>query len=135
MVDSPHFLYVEDDLRSRKVMLTLLERVMKFSNVTIFEDSSNFTDQLHSLPTPPDVIFLDIQMGPIDGYQMLEIIRGIPEYQNTTVIAMTANVMSHDVEKLKQSSFNGLIGKPILSHVFPQLIDKILKNEPVWFVP
>jgi CheY-like chemotaxis protein len=51
------------------------------------------------------------------------------------VIAMTANVMSHDVEHLKKAGFSGLIGKPILKEVFPQLVKNILNGEAVWYVP
>lgn len=62
-------------------------------------------------------------------------IRADENYKDTTVIAMTANVMSHDVDKLKKAGFNGLIGKPILKENFPQHIERLLAGEPVWYVP
>jgi CheY-like chemotaxis protein len=134
-MDEPVFLYVEDDLLSRKVVDTILTRVMKFANLTVFEDSCDFAQRLQNLPNVPDIIFLDIQIGPIDGYKMLQVIRSLADYEDAVVIAMTANVMSHDVEQLKQAGFNGLVGKPLLSHVFPKLVEKIIANESVWFVP
>ena len=131
----PHFLYVEDDMRSRKVVELLLSRVMGYEHVTIFEDSANFMERVRALPTIPDVIFLDVQIKPHDGYAMINMLRSDPTYQKATIIAMTANVMSHDVEQLQQVGFSGLIGKPILKENFPDLVKKLLAGESVWYIP
>ena len=130
----PVILYVEDDMNSRKVMSLLLQRVMKLS-VTIFENSANFIENVNQLPTLPNVVFLDIQMQPFDGYQVLTMLREDGRFNDTIIIAMTANVMSHDVEQLKKAGFNGLIGKPIMKDVFPHLVERILARESVWYVP
>lgn len=109
--------------------------VLGFSQLTMFEDSANFLERLKSLPHKPDVIFLDIQMQPYDGYQVLDMIRREPDYRQATVIAMTANVMAHDVEELQRVGFDGLIGKPLRKKLLPQLIERILSGERIWFVP
>lgn len=131
----PVFLYVEDDVLSRKVMLTLITKVLKFQRITIWEDSTNFAERLALLNPIPDIIFLDVQIRPYDGYEMLRMLRSEPAFQDSIIIAMTANVMSHDVEKLQKAGFSGLIGKPIMKDIFPQLIDKVLQGQPIWFVP
>jgi CheY-like chemotaxis protein len=129
------FLYIEDDALSRRVIQILLINVMGFSKVTLFENSANLQERISALPAAPDVVFLDMQMRPLNGFEALKILRGDPRFEAATIIAMTANVMSHDIEALKKAGFDGLIGKPILNDVFPQLIEKILGGEPVWFVP
>ena len=134
MSESTNVLYVEDDCNSRKVMSLLLERVMKLP-LTVFENSANIMENINHLESQPNIIFLDIQMQPYDGYQVLKLLRADERFQDTTIIAMTANVMSHDVEQLKQAGFNGLIGKPIMKDVFPQLMERILVGEAVWYVP
>ncbi len=121
----PTFLYVEDDMLSRRVMQVMLNSVLGYSKVELFENSANFLGRLHGLASPPDVIFLDVQIGPHDGYAMLEMLRGDPCLKDATVIAMTANVMSHDVDKLRKAGFSGLIGKPILKDIFPELVERI----------
>ena len=131
----PHFLYVEDDMRSRKVVELLLTKVMGYRDVTIFEDSGNFMERVRALAQVPDVIFLDVQIAPHDGYEMIKMLRSQPDYQQTTIIAMTANVMSHDVEQLQRVGFSGLIGKPILKENFSDLVDKLLNGEQVWYIP
>ncbi|SRR5260221_12424146 len=132
---NPRFLYVEDDPYSRQIIEIILKREMHLSNLVIFENSTNFLDRIHALPAAPDIIFLDIQIRPHDGYAMLEMLRNDSQYRNVTIIAMTANVMSHDVEKLQRAGFSGLIGKPIMRDVFSQLIGNILAGKPVWYVP
>jgi two-component system, cell cycle response regulator DivK len=129
------FLYVEDDGMSREIVEILFKMVMGYPNLIVFEDSANFMERLRALPKVPSLIMLDVQVGPHDAYQMLTMLRSDPAYEKTIVIAMTANVMSYDVEKLKQAGFNGLIGKPIMRDAFPGLIAKLAAGEPVWYVP
>jgi len=135
MIDNPIFLYVEDDPNSRMVLEVLIKRVMGYKDLTIFADSKDFESRVLALDTKPNVIFLDIQIGPYDGYEMLKMLRAMPDYQDTIIIAMTANVMSHDVEQLKKVGFDSLIGKPIVKDIFPELVDRILSNEDVWYIP
>jgi two-component system sensor histidine kinase/response regulator len=132
---SPAFLYIEDDAMSRRIIDVMLRQVMGFSNTTIFDNSADFLEKVHALPAVPDVIFLDVQIRPHDGYAVLKLLREDSSYRDVPVIAMTANVMSHDVEHLKKAGFSGLIGKPILKEIFPQLVKNILNGEAVWYVP
>ncbi|MBI5959702.1 MAG: response regulator [Chloroflexi bacterium] len=130
----PTFLYVEDDQLSREIMRMLITRVMGYSNLTMFDENSNFLERLHALPSVPDVIFLDIQMQPYSGYEMLNMLRSDPTFQQSKIIAMTASVMATDVQAFKTAGFDGLIGKPIMRLVFPELLRQVLAGESVWFV-
>jgi two-component system cell cycle response regulator DivK len=134
IITDPIFLYVEDDPKSRMVVKVMIERVLSYEQLIVFEDSQHFAKRILTLDPKPNVIFLDIQVTPIDGYQMLDILRH-NGYEDTVVVAMTANVMSHDVEKLRAVGFDGLIGKPLLNDTFPQLVARILQGESVWYVP
>ncbi len=130
----PAFLYVEDDELSREVMRLLLVNVLGYAQVMMFEDSRQFIDNIRALPAVPDVIFLDIQVRPHDGYEMLKLLRGEAAYRQAKVIAMTASVMATDVAALKAAGFNGMIGKPIMRQAFPDLLARILAGESIWFV-
>ncbi len=134
-IPNPAFIYVEDDLPSRQIMSILFRRVLNLSNVRIYENSANLVDKLADLHPLPAIFFIDIQMKPHDGYEVLHMLRANPFYANSTIIAMTANVMSHDVEKLKAAGFDGLIGKPIDQALFPQHVSRILQGQPLWFIP
>ena len=132
---NPAILYVEDDRFSRKVVQVLFDEVMELTKLTVFENSEAFLTKVEALPNKPELIFLDIQMKPIDGFAMLELLRNHNDYRSATIIALTANVMAHDVEKLKQVGFDGLIGKPIMSDIFPELVKRIVDGEAIWYIP
>lgn len=131
----PVFVYLEDDANSRMIVKVLLTRVMDFKHLTSFEDSDDLMTRLEQLSPQPNVFFIDIQMKPLDGYEVLKLLREDARYREATMIAMTANVMSHDVEQLKTAGFDGLIGKPILNDTFPQLIERILDGQSIWYIP
>jgi CheY-like chemotaxis protein len=131
----PKFLYVEDDPMSREVLRILILRVMGYKDLTLFDSSDKFLEKLRAVPYIPDVIFLDIQMSQHDGYELLQMIRAESAYKDSKVIAMTANVMASDVQGLRKVGFDGLIGKPLLKDVFPDLLKRILDGESIWFVP
>jgi CheY-like chemotaxis protein len=133
MSNKPTFLYVEDDANSREVMQLLMANVLDYP-LTVFEDSADFLEKFRALPQKPDVIFLDIHMLPIDGFEILKLIRAEPDGKDFTIIAMTASVMAIDVEQFKEAGFDGMVGKPIRNRIFPELLEKILNRESIWFI-
>jgi CheY-like chemotaxis protein len=127
-------LYFEDDALSREVMHAFLSRSLGYRNVWIFEDSADFETQLGHVGAKPDVIFLDIHMEPIDGFEMLKLVRQNENYQSTKVVALTASVMNEEVKLLKEAGFDGVIAKPLDYDVFPNVLHRILNGEQVWHI-
>ena len=134
MLSDYAYLYVEDDPFSRDIMQMLMENVMDVQNLTIFDDSTNFIDQLKSLQPVPDVILLDIHVKPHSGFEMLKLVREDPTYTNSKVIALTASVMNEEVTKLRESGFDAAIAKPLSMQTFPEMIARIMSGETVWHV-
>ncbi|MFB0999458.1 MAG: response regulator, partial [Colwellia sp.] len=69
----------------------------------------------------PDLILMDIEMPKIDGIKACKVIKKI--MPNVPIIALTANVMSDDIEKYLDAGFNGIVGKPIELDVLLKAID------------
>jgi CheY-like chemotaxis protein len=134
-IKQPFFLYIEDDPFSREVIELLIKKIMKFSNLEYFIDSENYQERFLAFEKAPDVVFLDIQIQPHNGYEILNWLRNEPKFKATKVIALTASVMVQDVAKLQETGFDGLIGKPIAHRVFPRLLNQILAGEPIWYIP
>ena len=130
----PRVLYVEDDPQSRKTMDLLFKLRMKLAHVTMFENSESFLERAEALYPKPDVILLDIHVTPFDGFEMLKILHSLDWAQQVPIIALTASVMSEEVEHLRRAGFDGCLGKPIDLDTFPQLFTRILVGESIWRV-
>ena len=115
-------------------MRTCLTRGLGYQNVTIFEDSSNFSAKLGQCLSQPDVVFLDIHMEPLDGFAMLKLIRKNRVCQSTKVIALTASVMNEEVKMLREAGFDGVLAKPLDYDVFPKVLRRVLDGEQVWHI-
>jgi CheY-like chemotaxis protein len=129
-----NILYVEDDALSRMVMQLLLTRGLGYKNVTIFETSADFINRVEALSPKPTLIFLDIHMVPLTGFEMLKLLRAHKDFQHTLVVALTASVMNEEVEQLRQAGFDGVIAKPIDQDTFPDTLTRILNGELIWNV-
>jgi CheY-like chemotaxis protein len=81
-------------------------------------------------PEKYDLIFMDVQMPIMDGYEATRQIRAleIPRAKEIPIIAMTANVFKEDVEKCLAVGMNAHLGKPLdmedLLNVMAQYLGK-----------
>ncbi|MEP6706667.1 MAG: response regulator [Pyrinomonadaceae bacterium] len=60
-----------------------------------------------------DVVISDIGMPGMNGYQLAEALRELPDYQVVPMIAVTGYSMYGDRERAIQSGFNAHLTKPI----------------------
>lgn len=124
--------YVEDDAMSREVMKLMLKDALGYSKVEIYEDTTDIMQKVEALTFLPDIIFLDIHMKPIDGFEVLSRMRNHPRFRYTRIVALTASVMNEEVKRLRTAGFDGVISKPINQKVFPGQIERIVKGEKIW---
>ena len=78
-----------------------------------------------------DLIFIDIQMPELDGYEVTRLIRAVEgKGKHTPIIAVTANAMKGDKEKCLAAGMDGYIAKPFNKEEVWQVVKKYLANEP-----
>ena len=109
MVEKKSILYVEDNLENR----ILVRRLLLFEGYVVIEAENAFKALEILKSSHPDLILMDINMPDVDGYTLTSQIKGLPGFQNVPVIALTANVMRGDREKVFNAGCNGYIEKPI----------------------
>jgi CheY-like chemotaxis protein len=66
-------------------------------------------------PFKYDMLFMDVQMPEMDGYEATRRIRAldIPHAKTIPIIAMTANVFREDIERCLEAGMDSHVGKPI----------------------
>ncbi len=128
------FLYVEDDPLSCEVMQLMLGGLMGIKKLHIFRDSADFLERMAALTCVPDVIMLDIQVEPFDGFAMLNMLKQDTRFAHARVIALTASVMNEEVERLRTSGFHGAIAKPLSAQTFPELMRRVMRGDSVWHI-
>ncbi|MCK6491693.1 MAG: response regulator, partial [Planctomycetes bacterium] len=60
-----------------------------------------------------DCVLMDCQMPVMDGYSATREIRGNPQLRHLPVLAMTANAMASDQQKVLEAGMNDHIAKPL----------------------
>ena len=127
-----NFLYVEDHRASRRVMELLLVEVMGYSHLTMVEDTHDIVEKLEAMQTPFDVIFLDVNLKPHDGYAVCAMLRTHAQFATAKIVGLTASASPSDMRKMQESGFDGAIGKPLSHDTFPEQLERILAGQAVW---
>ena len=108
-----NILLADDVEINREIVISLLEP----TGLTIdcAENGIQAYDLFQKAPDRYNIIFMDIQMPEMDGYEATRQIRALGATQAKTVpiIAMTANVFREDIENSLVAGMNDHIGKPI----------------------
>ncbi len=66
----------------------------------------------------PDLILLDIQLPGLDGYQVAQALRKIPQLDGIPIVAVTSYAMVGDREAILSAGCNDYIEKPINPDTF-----------------
>ncbi|MDR2696239.1 MAG: response regulator [Deltaproteobacteria bacterium] len=115
-------LLVEDVELNREIVQTLLEP----TGLTIdcAEDGAAAVRMFSAAPDRYDMIFMDIQMPEMDGYEATRRIRALdaPQAGQIPIVAMTANVFREDIETCLAVGMNDHVGKPLN---FKEVLEKL----------
>ena len=122
-------LVVEDNVSN----FVLIARMLGFMGIHCEWKTSGYevVEYADTLPRL-DLILMDIRLPYEDGYGALKKIRNSATLKDTKVIAVTAEASVEQMNKSRDSGFDGFIGKPLDPDRFPEQIQRILNGEDVW---
>ncbi|MCL2496854.1 MAG: response regulator, partial [Clostridiales bacterium] len=106
-------LLVDDMAINREIVMALLEPTRVA--VDCAENGAIAVEMFAAGPELFDIIFMDVQMPEMDGYEATRRIRAMAAARAKTmpIIAMTANVFREDVEQALAAGMNAHMSKPI----------------------
>ena len=106
-------LLVEDNELNREIAGEILQ--MTGAEVEIAENGKIAVEKVEASPKGSyDLIFMDIQMPVMNGYEATAAIRSLPGAKGKLpIVAMTANAFAEDVQLAKNIGMNGHIAKPL----------------------
>ena len=123
-------LLAEDVEINREIVMSLLE-----PTGIAFDCAVNGAEAVRMFSEAPekyDIIFMDIQMPEMDGYEATRRIRALDTLRakEIPVVAMTANVFKEDIDRCLEAGMNTHIGKPLNDEeifvVLSRYLDKLI---------
>ena len=117
-------LLVEDNLINQEIALALLEEVNL--KVTVADNGKEALKVLEGRLDGKlfDLVFMDLQMPEMDGYQATKRIRADARYRAMPIVAMTAHALDTERERCLEAGMIGHISKPIeVKHLYATLRD------------
>jgi len=125
-------LLTEDVEINREIVIALLEPTLV--EIDCADNGADAVRMFSEAPDDYNIIFMDIQMPIMDGYEATQKIRSLDHEKAKTVpiIAMTANVFKDDVAKCLESGMNDHLGKPLdLDAILETLRKHLFRQKPV----
>ncbi|WP_245864143.1 response regulator [Paenibacillus donghaensis] len=103
-------LLVDDDMRNIYALSSVLEGYNM--NISFAQNGKEALSHLHEHPEV-ELVFMDIMMPEMDGYETMEHIRAAPQFDRLVIIALTARALEEDRLKCLQAGASDYISKPI----------------------
>ncbi|GGO64501.1 response regulator [Bowmanella pacifica] len=113
-------LLAEDSTESRQLLTRMLQS--QGLEVKAVENGQQLMEA--AMAEEFDLIFTDINMPVMDGLQALKLLRAVGV--GTPIVALTANVMSEDIQTYLQTGFSDHLSKPIDRQKFARLLQQYL---------
>jgi len=117
-------LVVEDNERNLK----LLRDVLEYAGYDVRVARTAEDGIAAAVKEPPDLVLMDLQLPGIDGMEALRRLRENPRTADIPVVAVTAQAMKHDRERVLEAGFNGYVEKPISVRAFPDQVRGFLSG-------
>jgi CheY-like chemotaxis protein len=123
-------LLIEDDSITNFINERLLRKLEIADDIKVasngLEAISIIQDSVLNQQSSPSLIFLDINMPVMDGFEFLSEFKmlDIPNKENVLVIVLTTSTNLSDIEKLKGSGNTDFINKPLTKEKVQSILEK-----------
>jgi CheY-like chemotaxis protein len=121
VVSDRRVLVAEDNVINQKLISRILKSLGYASEI-----ASNGKEALSKVQTERyDIVFMDVQMPEMDGYEASrQILHTVPKDRRPVIIAMTAYALQGDRERCLEAGMDDYLSKPILINDVRRCLEK-----------
>jgi two-component system cell cycle response regulator DivK len=115
-------LYIEDNPQNMR----LVRKILNSAGYEMLEAQDGHSGIEAALSSTPDLILMDINLPDIDGLEVTARLREYPQFAHTPIIALTANAMHGDRERITSGGCDGYLAKPITRNELLNAVSRFL---------
>jgi CheY-like chemotaxis protein len=119
----PKILVVEDNMTNRRLVRLFLRKLGHDSD----EAENGFEGVEKAQAKRYDVIFMDLEMPGMDGYEATRLIRHLPENGHAYIVALTAHALPEFRRRSLQAGMNAYLSKPVRQADLKQALREALR--------
>jgi two-component system, cell cycle response regulator DivK len=116
-------LIVED----HEINRVLLRDILQYHGYEIIEATNGEEAIKEARANLPDLIFMDIQMPIMNGYDAIKALKGDDKTKHIIIVALTSFAMTGDQDKSLATGADYYITKPIDTVALPKMVAQWLK--------
>ncbi len=106
----PFILVVEDDEHISQILKFMLER--QGYRVQLAGDGMAARQAVEQAAELPALVLLDVMLPYLDGFEVIGIIRALPEWKQVPIVMLTAKTTERDIVRALDAGANDYIVKP-----------------------
>ena len=108
-------LVVEDNAENR----SLMQKILDFPGLEVRAVADGLEGVKTCIAWRPHLIFMDVQMPVMNGYEAATRIKSTPEVRDTPIIAITAAAFKQERDEILKHGYDDFIIKPLrIEHIF-----------------
>jgi CheY-like chemotaxis protein len=121
----------DDDTEDRLLFMGALHEIPMETEVTEFKNGVELMADLYSETPLPHLIFLDLKMPMMNGFECLADIRGDRKFDAIPVVIYSTFFQESEIEKLQEMGAFRYLQKPTSYNLLKTMLFKCLKESQV----
>jgi PAS domain S-box-containing protein len=123
----PCKILVVDDAKSTADMMALFLKLEGYETRTAYSGASALEA---AAEMQPQIVFMDIGMPLMDGYETARRLRGLANCRDTILIALTGWGQDSDRLRTREAGFNHHLVKPVEPKMLRELLEELIPHQP-----
>ena len=128
MIRAKRILLVDDDADDQLYFRDAINELKKSLKCEIANNGREAIEQMN-VPPPPDLIFLDLNMPVMNGYDCLTYLKKEDRYKDIPVIIFTTSQSLNDIERSRNLGAKLFFTKPSNFNILCNKLDEILEMD------